>query len=52
MNDKPQLLLEHHLKKLKLPAMLRDYQKIAGICAARKSGTHRLSFAPGRAGTH
>jgi DNA replication protein DnaC len=36
MNDKPQLLLEHHLKKLKLPAMLRDYQKIAGICAAEK----------------
>jgi DNA replication protein DnaC len=36
MNDKPQLLLEHHLKKLKLPAMLRDYQKIASICAAEK----------------
>jgi DNA replication protein DnaC len=36
MNDKPQLLLEHHLKKLKLPAMLRDYQKIAGICAQEK----------------
>ena len=36
MNEKPQLLLQHHLKKLKLPAMLRDYQKIASHCAAEK----------------
>ena len=27
--DKPQLLLKHYLKKLKLPTMLRDYEALA-----------------------
>lgn len=31
--SKPQLLLEHHLKKLKLPTMLREYQSIGSTCA-------------------
>ena len=30
----PGVLLEHHLKKLKLPTFLSEYGKIAGICAA------------------
>jgi len=30
---KPQVLLEHHLKKLKLPTILREYQKVARQCA-------------------
>ena len=34
MNDTPQLLLGHHLKALKLPTFLRDYDKVARQCAA------------------
>ena len=34
MNDTPQLLLEHHLKKLRLPTFLSDYAKLAQQCAA------------------
>ena len=28
------MLLEHHLKELKLPTFLREYGKVAGQCAA------------------
>ena len=31
--DKPQLLLKHYLKKLKLPTMLREYEAVAAACA-------------------
>ena len=34
MNDRPTLLLEHHLKELKLPSFLREYGKLAYQCAA------------------
>ena len=34
MTDTPQLLLVHHLKTLKLPAFLREYDKLARQCAA------------------
>ncbi len=34
MNDTPQLLLSHHLKALKLPTFLREYDKVARQCAA------------------
>ena len=34
MNDRPTLLLEHHLKELKLPTFLREYGKICRRCAA------------------
>ena len=34
MSDTPQLLLAHHLKVLKLPTFLRDYDKVAKQCAA------------------
>ena len=29
MTDTPQVLLQHHLKKLKLPTVLREHEKIA-----------------------
>jgi DNA replication protein DnaC len=34
MSEAPQLLLAHHLKKLKLPTFLRDYDKVARQCAS------------------
>ena len=30
--DKPTILLEHYLKKLKLPTMLREYASLAIVC--------------------
>jgi DNA replication protein DnaC len=33
-NDTPQVLLEHHLKQLRLPTFLREYDKVARRCAA------------------
>jgi len=34
MTDTPELLLAHHLKTLRLPTFLREYDKQARICAA------------------
>jgi DNA replication protein DnaC len=34
MTDAPQVLLAHHLKALKLPTFLREYDKVARQCAA------------------
>jgi hypothetical protein len=34
MTDTPQLLLAHHLKALKLPTFLREYDRLARQCAA------------------
>jgi len=34
MSEPPQLLLEHHLKKLKLPTFLAEYDRLARQCAA------------------
>ena len=34
MNDRSTLLLEHHLKELKLPSFLREYGKMAAQCAS------------------
>ena len=43
MNDTPQLLLHHHLKKLRLPTFLSDYDKLAKQCAAEnKDHVHYL----------
>ena len=30
------LLLEHHLKKLKLPTFLRDYDSIGAVCGQER----------------
>ena len=34
MTDMPQLLLSHHLKALRLPTFLREYDKVARQCAS------------------
>ena len=34
MSQRSTLLLEHHLKELKLPSFLREYQEMASQCAA------------------
>ena len=34
MSDAPQVLLDHHLKTLKLPTFLREYGKLARQCAS------------------
>jgi len=34
MSETPQILLAHHLKKLKLPTFLREHEKLARLCAA------------------
>lgn len=33
MSGTPQILLAHHLKQLKLPTVLREYEKVARECA-------------------
>ena len=33
MTQTPQILLAHHLKALKLPTFLREYEKVAHLCA-------------------
>ncbi len=47
MSDAPKLLLDHHLKTLKLPTFLREYAKLARpaayaarivICARPRAG--------------
>src|SRR6056297_2906428 len=38
MNEAPDLLLADHLKKLKLPTVLREYEKQARQCAAENKG--------------
>ena len=33
MSDRPTILLEHHLKELRLPTFLREYDRMAaGVC--------------------
>ncbi len=34
MSETPQVLLQHHLKTLKLPTFLREYDKVARQCAS------------------
>jgi len=36
-SDKPTVLLEHYLKQLKLPTMLREYEKIAVVCGQERT---------------
>ena len=38
MTDTPQVLLAHHLKTLKLPTFLREYDKLARQCATEGAG--------------
>ena len=34
MSDRSTVLLQHHLKELKLPTFLREYEKMAALCAS------------------
>ena len=43
--DTPQVLLEHHLKQLRLPTFLREYDKVARHCAAGRVGLSALPAA-------
>ena len=45
MTDTPQLLLVHHLKTLKLPTFLREYDKLARQCAAEAPAMCAISSA-------
>ncbi len=38
MNERPQVLLDHHLKALKLPTFLREYDKVSRQCAGEGVG--------------
>ena len=40
MTEAPQILLNHHLKTLKLPTFLREYEKLARPAAARTVCAH------------
>ena len=42
MTDAPQVLLAYHLKTLKLPTFLREYEKLARQCAAE--GTDHVRY--------
>ena len=42
--DPSVLLLEHHLKALKLPTFLRDYQNLAGVCSQERSSYPQYLF--------
>lgn len=42
--DTPQVLLEHHLKHLRLPTFLREYDKVAQQCAAEGVDFPRYLF--------
>ena len=44
MTDVPQVLLHHHLKKLRLPTFLAEYEKIARQCAAENVDHVRYLF--------
>jgi DNA replication protein DnaC len=36
-DSKPTVLLEHYLKQLKLPTMLREYAKLASVCQSERA---------------
>lgn len=49
MTDTPQILLAHHLKALKLPTFLREYDKVARLCAAEGVDHPRYLMRPAAA---
>ena len=52
MSDRPTILLEHHLKELRLPTFLREYDRMASECAEEGVGTSRLPSQTVRTGAH
>ena len=51
MTDTPQVLLAHHLKTLKLPTFLREYDKLARQCATEGADHVRYLGPSDRVGT-
>ena len=51
MSDAPELLLAHHLKALRLPTFLREYDKQARICGGEGVDHGALSGPTNRIGT-
>ena len=45
VSDTPQVLLAYHLKALKLPTFLREYDKVAPQCAAAPTGSSTAMWA-------
>ena len=43
MSERSTVLLEHHLKELKLPTFLREYGKVAGASAPPRALTIRAT---------
>ena len=52
MSNRSTLLLEHHLRELKLPTFLREYDKLAAQCAAEGADHPDYLLRLRRAGTH
>lgn len=48
MTEAPKILLAHHLKTLKLPTFLREYDKLARQCATESQQVHAQLPDPGR----
>ena len=48
--DTPQVLLEHYLKQLRLPTMVREFPKLAEQCAKEGAHLRAVPAASGRAG--
>ena len=42
MSNEANILLEHHLKSLKLPVFFREYQKVGAQCARENKGSERF----------
>jgi len=42
MTEAPQILLQHHLKKLRLPTFQGEYAKQAQLCAAENNPSRAL----------
>ena len=43
MSNKSKVLLEHHLKELKLPTFLREYDKLAGVFKSTTVGANSMA---------
>ena len=52
MSNRSTLLLEHHLKELRLPTFLREYRKLAAQCAQEESDHLDYLLRLPRTGTH
>jgi hypothetical protein len=48
--DAPRVLLEHYLKQLRLPAVLREFPKLADQCAKEGATFEQFLVALSRAG--